>query len=231
MAVRLHELYPSIEYERVITPTGDELPDMLDHWRALQDRLGPLTAITCGESLQSLIDGYGSLPNWRQRWCTRQLKIEPYMDYLQRIGDCVSYVGLRADEAERKGIEFESIGSVTIRYPMREWGWGLGDVLSYLDEEAIIVPERTDCGSCFYQTLSEWWNLWRNYLDRYLEYEAMEKRVSDSRGKPCTFRSPGRDSWPAGLAELRERFERGDAPRGSGQSDMFSAAKCVVCRL
>ena len=232
MALRLHEMHPDRQYERVITPTGDELPDMFAHWRRLADILGPLTVVTADTTLEGLIDRWSALPNWRQRWCTRVLKIEPYHSYLMKAAPCVSYVGLRADEEQRSGMEFRGdLPGVDLRFPMREWGWSLGDVLAYLDRCQVAIPARTDCGSCFFQSLGEWWEMWNGDSARYAGYEEMEARVSRERGKPLTFRSPGRDSWPAGLADLREQFELGHRPKDAGQEDLFKTARCRTCSL
>jgi hypothetical protein len=128
MALRLKELNPDVEYTYLITPTGDELPDMIAHWKHLADILGkPLIPITSGKSLKGLIRDLGRLPNWRERWCTKILKLDPYAKFMERavfhIGALNSYVGLRADEEEREGGDFRHVIGVTQRYPMREWGW------------------------------------------------------------------------------------------------------------
>jgi len=100
-----------------------------------------------------------------------------------------------------------------------------GGCFEYLDARGVEIPLRTDCAWCFFQTLGEWYNLWREYLEIYLEAEAIEAAMG------YTFRSPGRDSWPAPLAELRVRFEHGDIPRGADvQQDLFARQKCRVCR-
>jgi 3'-phosphoadenosine 5'-phosphosulfate sulfotransferase (PAPS reductase)/FAD synthetase len=67
-----------------------------------------------------LIAQYNALPNWRQRWCTRKLKIEPYANWLAtqqtQYDKVVSYVGLRADEEEREGGEMERTSSESETY-------------------------------------------------------------------------------------------------------------------
>ncbi len=66
MALRLAEVEPR-DYIYVITPTGNELPEMFAHWRHLGEMLGqPLTPILSGrESLQGLIREQKALPNHR----------------------------------------------------------------------------------------------------------------------------------------------------------------------
>ena len=106
-----------------------------------------------GGSLEGLIEKQKALPNWRQRWCTRMLKIEPYAAWLMQQSKTydriVSYVGIRADEEEREGGDYSKIPGVEMRFPMRDWGWGVGDVLNYLEQRGVVIPERTDCAWCF----------------------------------------------------------------------------------
>ena len=163
MALRLSELEPR-DYEYVITPTGDELPEMFEHWRRLGELLGkPLQPITSGHSLQGLIRKWNALPNWRQRWCTRVLKIEPFNAYLLSQLPAITYVGLRADEEERRGAIYGGVDGITQRYPLREWGWGIDEVRGYLTDLGITIPQRTDCARCFFQRAGEWYELWRKH--------------------------------------------------------------------
>lgn len=233
LALRLAEVEPR-DYTYIITPTGNELPEMFAHWRHLADMLGaPLTPITMGKSLQGLIREQGMLPNHRARWCTRMLKLEPYYAWMRQNGPCVSYVGLRADESERTGMIFPEEAGIQVRFPMREWGWGVEDVMAYLASKNVSIPERTDCASCFWQRIGEWYLLWLNNRDEYLESEGLEKFVSDLRGTAYTFRSPQRDAWPASLRELREQFEAGRVPiRSLKMMDKRrEIGTCRVCTL
>lgn len=218
LALRLRELHPETEYVYLITPTGDELPEMVAHWAHLETLLGtPLTRVTNG-TLNGLIEGFGALPNHRARWCTRILKIEPCIAWMARNAPAVLYVGLRADEEERQGI-YSAL--VPTRFPMREWGWGLADVRAYLDAREVCIPQRTDCARCYGQRLVEWKRLLYDHPDLYAEAEAQEAATGH------TFRSAQRDTWPAGLAELRVAFESGRRVRGEEKQDVA----CRVCRL
>lgn len=228
-------------YRYVCTPTGDELPEMVEHWRRLGEMLGsPILPVTSGSSLQGLIRRQRMLPNHRARWCTRMLKLEPYYRWLREQAPAVSYVGLRADEESRAGMAFPDGGGITVRFPLRELGWGEAEVWSYLDERGVMIPARTDCARCYHQSLGEWWRLWKLHPSLYADAEADEARVSEERGKPYTFRNPSRDRWPAGLADLRAEFERGRIPpRTVQQGDLFRgevrtsmrAGACRVCSL
>lgn len=223
MAVRLAEVEPN-DYTYVCTPTGDEPPEMFEHWRNLGTILGKPIIPVMGGTLDGLIKAQNALPNFRQRWCTRILKIEPYAAWLSKQGECTSYVGLRADEPEREGGDYMDIPGVTMDFPLRRWGWGLTEVVGYLAEKRITIPKRTDCLKCFFQRLIEWYEFWRDHREAWMKGEAQEEAVGH------TFRSPSRDTWPASMKGLRERFEAGDVPRDT-RKDPLNEMKCRVCRL
>ena len=208
MALRLAEVDPDVGRIYVCTPTGNELPEMFAHWLRIGELLGSRVVPIVASSLDDRIAHHNALPNWRQRWCTRELKIEPFAAYLTAHAPTVSYVGLRADEEGRGGVDYSAfVPSTTTRFPLREWGWGLADVLGYLDQRGVTVPERTDCAVCFFQRLGQWYDLWRDHPDQWAEGERWEAATGH------TFRSPGRDSWPAPMAKLRGEFERGRIPK------------------
>ncbi len=225
MALRLAEVEPR-DYVYVCTPTGNEPPEMFAHWRMLGDRLGKSIIPVMGGTLKGLIEKQNALPSWRQRWCTRMLKIEPFTAWLMQQGPCTAYVGLRADEEERQGGDYlRNMPHMVMDFPMRRWDWILDDVLDYLMQQKIVIPARTDCMLCFFQKLVEWWDLWKHNPEAFAEGERFEEMTGH------TFRSPGRDTWPAALKDLRAEFERGRVPRDTTGRDLFSAMQCRVCRL
>ena len=236
MALRLAEVEPR-SYVYICTPTGDELPAMFEHWRRLGKLLRrPIYPITAG-TLKSLCEHERALPNFRMRFCTKQLKVRPFKAFLLRAMPVVSYVGLRADEDLREGIDLRPAhyggsvalsapGQVEQRYPLREWGWDKVAVVSYLDERGVDIPARTDCARCFFQRIDEWWTLWRDYPQIFADAVGEEDQFGH------TFRTPGRDTWPVGLRDLGKEFEHGRIPRRDPrQRDLFRDATCRVCTL
>lgn len=224
MALRLAEVEPR-EYLYVCTPTGDEPDEMFAHWRNLGELLGkPIIPAVAHTGFNGLIEQQNALPNWRQRWCTRILKIQPFAAFLREHAPAVCYVGLRADEELREGVNYRDMAGATQRYPMREWGWELCDVLGYLEQRGIAVPVRTDCEQCFFQTLWEWYVLWRDNPKKYARGEAHEERTGH------TFRSPGRDTQPAALKDLREKFEAGYIPK-ERRRDAMKMGQCRTCTM
>ena len=220
LALRLREVEPEVDWCYICTPTGDELPPMIVHWQNLETLLGkPLVRVTNHDrNLDDLIQLHGALPNFRMRWCTRQLKIEPTIAWCIRHAPVLMHVGLRADENEREGIYGEHVKS---RFPFREWGWGLREVREYLGLKGIEIPERTDCAKCYHQRIGEWHAFWLNYPERFHQAADQEQRLGH------TFRSPGRDTWPVALADLAKEFERGRPIRENRKNGDL----CRVCSL
>lgn len=189
------------------------------HWERLESILGKkIKRVKHSVDLVQLCEDMQMLPNFRMRWCTRILKIEPTIAYMESlpVGSTL-YVGLRADEEERRGIFGED---VTIRFPLRELGWREADVLSYLEKLQVLIPTRTDCALCPYQRLEEWKSLWENHKDKWAQGEALEKKIGH------TFRSPQRDAWPASMAGLAREFANGRVLRKSSRPK-----PCRVCSL
>jgi hypothetical protein len=191
--------------------------------KSLRERIGPVVPIMVPGGLAGLIQKWGSLPNWRQRWCTRVLKIEPFAAYLMQNSPAKFYVGLRADEEAREGGDYASVPDVEMVFPLRDAGMDLAAVRQFLADRQIRIPRRTDCMLCFFQRLIEWHELWSSNPTAYAEGEAWEAQTGH------TFRSPGRDTQPTSLKDLRAKFETGWIPRDT--RDPINALQCRVCRL
>ena len=250
LALKLRQVNPNMEFTYLCTPTGDEPDEMFAHWKDLERRLGskihmlgrsrqiergpvewleivgvanysPSRMVT----LSSLIDEFNALPNWRQRWCTRILKIEPTIAWLAKNAPVVMHVGLRADEEEREGI-YGDIPGVSFAYEMRdEWEWLEADVWRFLAAESVRIPQRTDCKRCYGQRLIEWKRLYLNETPTYMDACGQETKTG------ATFRSPGRDTWPAGLVQLSVEFDKGRKIRGEDKELSEDQQSCRVCRL
>ena len=224
LALRLMEAEPR-DYEFICNATGNELQPLRDHLARMEDLLGKrIKYVGAGFDLYDLIYQLQMLPNFRARFCTRILKIEPTIEFFQSLPKgSVLYVGLRADEEMRAGLYGEDIN---VDFPFRRWGWGLRDVWRYLGSRGVHVPNRTDCDVCPYQRLGEWYSLWKNHPQKFMRGVAWEARLGH------TFRSPQRDTWPASLAGLAVEFASGRIPRGADQAlEEWGGEACRVCRL
>lgn len=215
-------------YNYLCTPTGDELPEMFAHWRRMGELLGKRILPIMAKTLRQVIDEQGTLPNFRMRFCTRIIKIEPYRAFLAeqaKLGPVVSYIGLRADEPGRAGGAYGDIEGVTMRFPLREWGWTEADVQAGLAARGVNCPTRTDCARCYHQRIGEWFLLWLANRDIFMDAVADEQRTG------YTFRTPGRDKWPVALADLAAEFERGNIPETSLKRMAREAQQSGACRV
>jgi hypothetical protein len=86
-------------------------PNGFAHMRALRDRIGADSSDP-GTDTDQQIKRWNALPNWRQRWCTRTIKIEPAAAYLLQHAPAKFYVGLRADEEAREGGDYSAVPGV-----------------------------------------------------------------------------------------------------------------------
>lgn len=258
MALALAEFEPR-DYLFVCTPTGDELPEMKAHMTRLEALLGQSIHTMTDRSLESEIAKQGMLPNHRARWCTRRIKIEPFIQFLDQHKPAVSYVGLRADELGREGNSYggevnvltdgTEVPDVEHRFPLQEWGWGLEEVWDYLNQRGITIPWRTDCSRCFFQRIGEWYVLWRDYPNHFRDAANQEHQIGHTYRGPKidkTTKQPvyedrygigpyvvaARDTWPAWLSRLGEAFEQGHKPKEShSQFNLFEDPNRASCRV
>jgi len=217
MALRLAE--KGEKFRLLHTATGNELPEVRRHMERVSTATGASLIDLDAPTLGELIEEQQCLPNWQMRWCTRIIKIETMARWLSENRGCTLAVGLRADEEGRAGGTY-SEEDVNLSYPLREWGWNIGDVVGYCEQRGYVPPERTDCAVCPLQTLYEWWSLWKNHPGEYAQGEAWEKKIQH------TFRSPSRDTRPAAMKDLRVEFEKGYLPKRTRRK-----ATCRVCSM
>src|SRR5258706_12166214 len=101
LAIYLRDRVPQMEY--VFTDTQKELPETYEFLAKLEAYLGkPIVRLNAERGFDHWLKLYnGYLPSTRMRWCTRQLKLRPFEQY---VGEepVISYVGIRADE-DREG--------------------------------------------------------------------------------------------------------------------------------
>ena len=228
LALALQEYYPETNFEFFCTPTGDELPEMYDHWKKIESLLGKeLTVVKYPgfSTIYDLIDHFGKMPSFRQRWCTRVLKIEAAQLWYKSFNEKATiYIGLRADEEARQGARGVLDGDIRQKHPFKEWGWELQDVWNYLNKKGISIPRRTDCGMCFFQRIGEWWMLWNEYPERLDYYIWLEEKTGE------TLMSPGKHKiWPHALKDLKREFDKGRMPREIKSGKRKDG--CRICSL
>jgi 3'-phosphoadenosine 5'-phosphosulfate sulfotransferase (PAPS reductase)/FAD synthetase len=195
LALYVKETRPDLEIEYFFTDTGYELPETNEFIDQLEEKLGYIHRLN-DRSLNN-IEGRGEiefksllkkhqnyLPSQRDRWCTVQMKLKPFEQWVDGfIADGYSvknYVGIRADEPERVGFmtiekPIESI------MPFREDGIVKSDIENILQRNGLELPayyswrSRSGCSFCFFQKKIEWVRLQENHPDLFEQAKAFEK--------------------------------------------------------
>lgn len=178
LAIYMRDRVPEIEY--FFCDTGAELPETYEYLAKLEVYLGKkIEYLSSDRSFDHWLKVYrGTLPSPSMRWCTKVMKIEP----LERwIGSdhAITYVGIRADEASRKGYTTSKSNIMSV-FPFIDDGLDLNDVENLLNETGLGKPSyyewrsRSGCYFCFYQRKNEWLGLHDRHpelFDSAIRYE------------------------------------------------------------
>ena len=207
LAVYLRDTVPEMEY--FFCDTGAELPETYEYLTRLQVILGkPITRLNASRGFDHWFEVFrGTLPSPQMRWCTKNMKIKPIEEW---IGDdpAVSYVGIRADESNRKGY-ISTKPNITARFPFVEDGIDRQGVVNILEDAGIGLPKyyewrtRSGCYFCFYQRKAEWIGLAERHPELFERAVAIESKVLQ-------------DAGVAGDADFRDRAMRGRQYTWSG---------------
>ena len=183
LAVYLRDRVPEMEY--FFCDTDKELKETYEFLNKLEAYLSkPIVRLNDDRGFDHWFTLYGNyLPSTRMRWCTRQLKIRPFEEF---VGDdpVVSYIGIRADEDRDGYISHKP--TIQPVYPFREDGIVKADVIRILEEAGLGLPDyykwrtRSGCYFCFFQRKVEWVGLKERHPDLYDLAKGYEKMVPDA---------------------------------------------------
>lgn len=181
LALYLRDRVPEMEY--FFCDTGAELPETYEFLTRLEVILGkPIARLNSERGFDHWFEVFrGALPSPQMRWCTKVMKIKPIEAW---IGDepAISYVAIRADEANRKGY-ISTKPNIESRFPFVEDGVDHDEVMKILDDAGIGLPDyyewrtRSGCYFCFYQRKAEWVGLAERHPELYERAIAIEQKV------------------------------------------------------
>jgi 3'-phosphoadenosine 5'-phosphosulfate sulfotransferase (PAPS reductase)/FAD synthetase len=234
---------PQMEY--VFCDTRKELPETYEYLDRLEAFLGkPIVRLNAERGFDHWLKVYGNyLPSSRMRWCTRQLKLKPFEDYVAD-DQVVSYVGIRADE-DREGY-ISTKPNIKAVFPFKEAGITRSDVTRLLAEAGLGLPSyyewrtRSGCYFCFFQRKNEWLGLRKNHPELFELAKTYEK-VDPESGERYTWQQ-GESledlALPERVAEIEARSEKKTRSSGStlfailGDSeDEEDESACLICQL
>lgn len=256
--MRLH--HPEIDIQYFFTDTGKELTEVHEFLGKLEGFLGkPIQRLNPHRDFDFWLREYGNfLPSPRTRWCTRQLKLAPFRDWIKPwldAGDEVhSYVAIRSDEQHREGYDSGN-ESLTVHLPFRAAGVDHAGVIELLEGAGIGLPRyydwrsRSGCTFCFFQQKIEWVRLKERHPEAFEEAKSYEKNALEH-GSPFTWSD--RESLteleqPERIEAIEKEYQRrkdraksrvkpnplrpsGSQPEGLEFEEAFSGSKsCLAC--
>ena len=227
LAVYMRDRVPDMEY--FFSDTGKELPETYEYLDKLEAFLGkPIVRLNMHDDPNEdrgfdhywKYVYYGLLPSSQVRWCTVDLKIRPFEEY---IGEdkAYHYIAIRADE-DRVGYKppkISSLPNIQPKYPFKEDSITKTDVYRILEENGIGLPNyyewrtRSGCYFCFFQRKSEWVGLLEKHphlfeLAKVYEETPNKNAKTGEQFTWCQGESLAELSQPERIAEIKANTEK-----------------------
>ena len=221
LAVYMRQHYPDIDIEYFFTDTGKELPEVYEYLGRLEGFLGQrIRKLNPDRDFDFWLKQYNDfLPSAQTRWCTRQLKLRPFEQWVRPLLEegkkIYSYVAIRGDEEYREGYSSKD-ENLIIKLPFKEAAIDKAGVLDILEGAGLGLPQyyswrtRSGCTFCFFQQKIEWVRLMEHHPEAFEEAKAYEKNAVDH-GSPFTWRqgeSLDELSRPERIQQIREDHEQ-----------------------
>jgi 3'-phosphoadenosine 5'-phosphosulfate sulfotransferase (PAPS reductase)/FAD synthetase len=221
LAVFVRQNHPELDVEYFFTDTGKELPEVYEFLGRLEGFLGkPILRLNPRRDFDFWLREYHNfLPSAQTRWCTRQLKLAPFEQWIRPMlnaGDKdTSYVAIRSDEEYREGYTSKH-DNLKVSLPFRDAGIDKRGVMDILDSSGVGLPKyydwrsRSGCTFCFFQQKIEWVRLKERHPEAFEEAKLYEKNALEH-GSPFTWtqrESLSELEKPARIIQIVSDFER-----------------------
>ena len=223
LAVYMRDRVPEMEY--FFSDTGKELPETYQFLDRLEVFLGkPIARLNMerdpseNRDFDHWLTLYGGLlPSSQVRWCTVNLKIRPFEEF---VGEdkAYNYIAIRADEDRvgYKPLKTAALRNIEPKYPFKEDGITKEDVYRILEESGLGLPDyykwrtRSGCYFCFFQRKSEWVGLLEQHPELFELAKGYEK-FNEETGERFTW-SQGESleelSQPERIAQIKANTEK-----------------------
>ncbi|MBK0392116.1 phosphoadenosine phosphosulfate reductase family protein [Ramlibacter algicola] len=197
LAVYVRQHRPELDVDYFFTDTGKELPEVYEFLGRLEGFLGkPIARLNPRRDFDFWLREYNHfLPSPQTRWCTKQLKLAPFEQWIKPMlaaGDKVTtYVAIRSDEDYREGYSAKH-PNLTVSLPFREAGIDKKGVHDILESSGVGLPKyydwrsRSGCTFCFFQQKIEWVRLKERHPEAFEEAKSYEKNAIEH-GSPFTW--------------------------------------------
>ena len=257
LAVYMRQYQPELDIDYFFTDTGKELPEVYEFLGRLEGFLGKsILRLNPDRDFDFWLKQYNNfLPSPQTRWCTRQLKLRPFEQWLKPMLEegkkVYSYVAIRGDEEYREGYSSKH-KNLKIVLPFKDDGIDKPGVHEILESSGLGLPRyydwrsRSGCTFCFYQQKIEWVRLKEQHPEAFEEAKAYEKSAVEN-GSPFTW-SQGESldelTEPERVKQIKEDYEKRlerakakrqqnplrDEPDSLDIDELYGQAKgCLAC--
>lgn len=192
LAVYMRHYHPELNIEYFFTDTGKELPEVYEFLGRLEGSLGKsILHLNPDRDFDHWLEKQFNyfLPSPQTRWCTRQLKLRPFEQWVKPMLEkgikVYSYVAIRADEEFRNAYNSKH-ENLIIKLPFKEKGINKTGVHELLETSGLGLPSyyewrsRSGCTFCFYQQKIEWVGLLERHPVAFNEAKAYEKTALEN---------------------------------------------------
>lgn len=220
LAVYMRQNHPELDIEYFFTDTGKELPEVYEFLGRLEGFLGKtILRLNPDRDFDFWLKQFNNyLPSAQVRWCTRQLKLRPFEQWIKPKLDAdekvFSYVAIRSDEEYREGYKGNNKNMKSI-LPFKEDGVDKAGVIEILEASGLGMPKyynwrsRSGCTFCFFQQKIEWVRLKEKHPEAFEEARQYEKTAVNG-GSPFTW-SEGEPLEelikPERVAQIKQDYE------------------------
>jgi len=221
LAVYMRQHHPELDIEYFFTDTCKELPEVYEFLGRLEGFLGKtIHRLNPDRDFDFWLKQYKNyLPSPQSRWCTRQLKLRPFEQWIRPSieDDCMvySYVAIRSDEEYREGYNSKK-DRLKIVLPFKDNGIDKPGVIDILDASGLGLPHyyewrsRSGCTFCFFQQKIEWVRLKERHPEAFEEARTYEKDAV-ANGSPFTW-SQGESlddlTKPERIKQIKQDYEK-----------------------
>lgn len=159
-------------------------------------------------------------------WCTRELKIKPYENYIKSILKedqyVISYIGIAFDEPKRITKE------KNVLYPIFDWKIIEKDVEEILIKRGLHNPlynhfGRTGCYLCPKQNLKSLFKLWKFYPKEWAEMKALSIKYDEMGAKTVKIRGERVEDLES---KFKEYVRKNKEPKNNREEDIPIGCFC-----
>ncbi|MCO7199598.1 phosphoadenosine phosphosulfate reductase family protein [Pseudoalteromonas sp. OANN1] len=182
LAVHIRDNYPELheKMEYFFSDTGAELSEVYDFLGILESYLGKeIIRIGSERPFEHWLKVNNDfLPSPRQRWCTVNMKLKPFENFVGN-DEVISYIGIRADE-HRDGY-VSTKPNIKAVFPFKDDDLERADIYQIL-EDSVGIPKyyewrsRSGCYFCFFQRRDEWLGLKRYHPELFEKAKEIERK-------------------------------------------------------